>query len=81
MKCNVQWNGLGKFRGIMLAVGFESGEAKVVASLVGGGGGLVRPVIFPSEVMGKGSSVSNQTNMIEGGCRGEREAFTEDGSF
>ena len=35
----------------MIAVGFESGEARKVGGLVGGGGGgLGRPVVFPSEV-------------------------------
>ena len=64
----------------MIAVGFESRE---VGGLVGGGsgGGLGRPVVFPSEVTGKGCHVSNQAKMIEGGCGGEREAFTEDGCF
>ena len=66
----------------MLALGFELEEARVVGSLVGGGvSGLGRPVVFPSEVMGKGCRVSNQAKMIEGGGRGGREAFTEDGSF
>ena len=65
----------------MLAVGFESGEARVVGSLVGGGGGLGRPVVFPSEVTGKGCRVSDQAKMIEGGCGGEREASTEGRSF
>ena len=59
----------------MLAVGFESAEARVVGSLVGGGDGLGRPVVFPSEMMGKGCCVSDQAKMIEGGCSGEREAF------
>ena len=64
----------------MLAVGFESGEARVVGSLVGGcGGGLGRLLIFSSEVMGKGYYVSDQAKMIERGYRGERETFTEDG--
>ena len=31
--------------------------------------------------MGKGYSVSDQAKMIEGGCRGEREVFTQDRSF
>ena len=44
-------------------------------------GSLGRPVVFPSEVKGKGCCVNDQAKMIEGGCRGEREAFTEDGSF
>ena len=65
----------------MIAVGFESGEARVVGGLVRGGGGLGRPVVFPSEVTGKGCRVSDQTKMIEEGCGGEREAFTEDRSF
>ena len=62
-------------------MGFESEEARVVGSLIGGGGGLGIPVIFPSEVMGKGCRISDQAKMIEGGGRGEREAFTDDGSF
>ena len=48
----------------MLAVGFESGEAGVVGSLIGGGGG--GGLSGPSEVTGKGCSVSDQTNMIKG---------------
>ena len=68
----------------MIAVGFELGETRVVGGLVGGGGGgggLGGQVVFPSEVTGKGCCVSDQAKMIEGGCMGEREAFTEDGSF
>ena len=53
----------------------------MVGSLVGGGGGLGRPVIFPFKVMGKGCHISDQAKMIEGGCRGEGEVFTEDRSF
>ena len=62
-----------KFRWLMITVGFESGEARVVGGLVGGGsGGLGRPVVFPSEVTGKGCCISDQAKMIEGGC-GEKE--------
>ena len=52
-----------------------------MGSLVGGGGGLGRPVVFPSEVTGKGCRISDQAKMIEGEARGEREVFTEDRSF
>ena len=53
----------------------------MVGGIIGSGGGLGRPIIFPSEVTGKGCSVIDQAKMIEEGYRGEREAFTEDGSF
>ena len=62
-------------------MGFELGEARVVGGLVRCGCGLGRPVVFPSEVTGKGCRISDQAKIIEGGCGGEREAFTEDGSF
>ena len=65
----------------MMAVGFELGEARVVGGLFGGGGGLGRLVVFPSEVTGEGCRISNQAKIIEGWCVGEREAFTEDGSI
>ena len=60
---DVEFNGMSgrKFRWFMTAVGFES----VV-------GGLVGPVVFPSEVTGKGCRISDQVKMIEGGC-GEKE--------
>ena len=38
----------------------ETGEARVVGGLVGGGGsGLGGPVVFPSEVTGKGCCYSD----------------------
>ena len=61
----------------MLAVGFESRWVVWLER----GDGLGRQVVFPSEVTGKGCCVSDQAKMIEGGCGGEREAFTEDRSF
>ena len=65
---DVEFNGMSgrKFRWLMIAVGFESGEASVVGGLFGGGGGLGRPVVFPAEVTGKGCCVSDQAKMIEG---------------
>ena len=60
---DVEFNGMSgrKFRWLMTAVGFESGEARVVGGLVGGGGsGLGGPVVFPSEVTGKGCCISDQ---------------------
>ena len=46
-------------------MGFESGEARVMGSLTGGGGILGGPVILPSMVTAKGYSISDQAKMIK----------------
>ena len=68
-----------EFEGFMLAVGFESRKAGMMASQVGVGSWLGGPVIFPSELASK--CINDQAKMIEGRCTGKREAFVKDGSF
>ena len=70
-----------EFGEFVLAVGLESRKAGMMARQVGVGGRLSGPVIFPPELMSKGSCISNQAKMVEGWGRGEREAFAKDGSF
>ena len=52
-----------------------SGEARVVSSLTGGGGGLGGPVILPSKMMGKGCRVGDQAKMIKEWCRGKKRGL------
>ena len=70
-----------EFGGHVLAVGFESGEAGMMASQVGVGSWLGGPVLFPPKMASKGFLASDQVKMINRWCRRKREAFAKDRIF
>ena len=70
-----------EFGGLVLAVGFESRKAGMMASQVGVGSWLGGPVIFPPDLASKRCCISDQVKMTERWCRGKREAFAKDRIF